>query len=54
MFLLCPGYCAAVNSGVHVSFSIMVFSGYTPSIGIAGSYDSFVPNILKKSPYHLP
>ena len=31
---------AAVNIGVHVSFWIMVFSGYMPSSGIAGSYGS--------------
>ena len=29
------------NIGVHMSFSIMVFSGYMPSSGIVGSYDSF-------------
>ena len=29
---------AAVNTGVHVSFQIMVFSGYMPRSGIAGSY----------------
>ena len=28
----------AVNIGVHVSYGIMVFSGYKPKIGIAGSY----------------
>ena len=27
---------AAVNTGVHVSFSIMVFSGYMPSSGVVG------------------
>ena len=37
---------AAVNTGVRVSFSIMVFSGYMPSSGIAGSYGSFIPNIF--------
>ena len=31
---------AAVNIGVHVSFRIMVFSGYMPGNGIAGSYGS--------------
>ena len=31
---------AAMNIGVHVTFWIMVFSGYTPSSGIAGSYGS--------------
>ena len=38
---------AAVNIGVHVSFWIMVFSGYMPSFGIAGSYGSFIPNFLR-------
>ena len=33
---------AAMNIGVHVSFSIMIFSGYMPSSGIAGSYGSFI------------
>jgi len=27
---------AAIHTGVHVYFSIMVFSGYIPSSGIAG------------------
>ena len=31
---------AAVNIGVPVSFSIMVFSAYMASSGIAGSYGS--------------
>ena len=42
---------AAVNIGVHVSFSIMIFSGYMPSSGIAGPYGSFIPSFLKESPY---
>ena len=29
---------AAMNSGVHVSFQVTVFSGYMPRSGIAGSY----------------
>ena len=37
---------AAMNIGVHVSFWIMVFSGYMPSIGIAGSYRSSVFSFL--------
>ena len=45
---------AAMNSGVHVSFSILVFSGYMPRSGIAGSYGSFIPRFFKESPYHLP
>ena len=28
---------AAVNSGIHVSFSVMLSSGYMPGSGIAGS-----------------
>ena len=32
----------AMNTGVHMSFSIMVYSGYMPSSGIA-RYDSFTP-----------
>ena len=31
---------AAMNVGVHVSFRIMVFSGYMPRSGIDGSYGS--------------
>ena len=33
---------AAMNIGMHVSFWIMVFSGYMPRSGIAGSYGSFI------------
>ena len=39
---------AAMNIGVHVSFWIMVFSGYTPSTGIAGSYGSSIFSFLRK------
>ena len=35
---------AAVNNGIHVSFSILVSSGYMPRSGIAGSYGGFVPS----------
>ena len=35
---------AAVNIGVHVSFSIIVSSECMPSSGIAGSYGSFIPS----------
>ena len=31
---------AAMNTGVHVSFQTMFFSGYMPRSGIAGSYHS--------------
>ena len=34
----------AINIVVHVSFSIMVSSGYTHSSRIVGSYGSFIPS----------
>ena len=36
-----------MNTGVHVSFHIMFFSGYMPSSGIAGSYGSSVFSFLR-------
>ena len=38
---------AAINNGMHVSFSVMVSSGYMPRSGIAGSQDGFIPSILR-------
>ena len=38
---------AAVNIGVHLSFSVIVFSEYMPSSRIAGSYGSFIPSFLR-------
>ena len=35
---------AAMNIGVHVSFSIMVSSVYMPRSGVAGLYGSFLRN----------
>ena len=35
---------SAMNNGIHGSFSILVFSGYMPRSGIAGSYGGFTPN----------
>ena len=35
---------AAVNTGVRVSFSILVSSGYMPSSGISGPYGGFIPD----------
>ena len=35
---------AIMNIGVHMSFAVMVFSGYVPSSGIAGSYGGFIPS----------
>ena len=45
---------AAMNSGIHVSFSILVSSEYMPRNGIAGSYGGFIPSFFKESPYRLP
>jgi len=39
---------AAMNTGVHMSFSNMVFSGYMPRGGIVGSYDSFIPSFFNQ------
>ena len=38
---------AAVNTGVHVSFRIMVFSRYMPMSGIAGAYGSSIFSFLR-------
>ena len=38
---------AAMNTGVHMSFWIMVFSGYMPSSGSAGSYGSSIFSFLR-------
>ena len=38
---------APMNTGVHVSFSILVSSGYMPRTGIAGSHGYFVPSFLR-------
>ena len=45
---------AAMNNGIHVSFSFLISSGYMPRSGIAGSYGGFIPSFLKESPYCLP
>ena len=37
---------AAVKTGVHVSFSVIFFSGYMPNSGIVGSYHSFIPSFF--------
>ena len=34
---------AAMNNGIHVSFSILVSSEYMPRSEIAGSYGGFIP-----------
>ena len=38
---------AAKNNGIHVSFSILVSSGYMPRSGIAGSYGGFILSFLR-------
>ena len=38
---------AAMNNGIHVSFSILVSSGYMPRSGIPGSYGGFIPSFLR-------
>ena len=40
---------AAMNIGIHVSFSILSSSGYMPHGRITGSYGSFIPNFLKSN-----
>ena len=37
----------AVNTRVHISFQIIVFSGYIPRSGIAGSYGNSIFNFLR-------
>ena len=44
---------AARNIGVDVSFRIVVFSGYKPRSGIAGSYGSFTSS-FKRNLHELP
>ena len=38
---------AAINNGIHVSFSILVSSGYMTRSGIAGLYGGFIPTFLR-------
>ena len=38
---------AAMNNGIHASFSILVSLGYMPTGGIAGSYGGFIPRFLR-------
>ena len=40
---------AAVNIGVHVSFSVLVSSRYMPRSGLAGSYGGFISSFLRIS-----
>ena len=45
---------AAVNNGIHVSFSTLVPSGYMPRSGIVGHMVVLFIVFFKESPYHLP
>ena len=45
--VLASNHCAVVNSGVHASFQIMVFSAYMPRSGIARSCGSSVCSFLR-------
>ena len=36
-----------MNIGIHVSFSILVSSGYMPRSGTAGSYEGFIPRFFR-------
>ena len=38
---------AAVNNGIHMSFSIFVSSWYRPRSGMAGSYGGFITSFLR-------
>ena len=37
---------AAMSNGIHVSFSVLVSSGYMSRNGIAGSYGGLIPSFL--------
>ena len=45
---------AAMDNAIHVSLSILVFSGYMPRSGISGSYGGFIPSFLRHLLNHLP
>ena len=51
VYLGCFHVLATVNSAavnrIHVSFSILVSSGYIPRSGIVGSYGGFIPSFLR-------
>ena len=38
---------AAVNTGVHVSFSVFISSGCEPRTGISRAYGGFIPSFLR-------
>ena len=37
---------AAVDNGIHASFSVLVSSGYIPRSGLAVSYGGFIPSFF--------
>ena len=37
---------AAMNTGIRVSFLALVFEGYMPNSGIAGTYGGFIPSFF--------
>ena len=37
---------AAMNNEIHVPFPVLIFSGYMPRSGIAGSYGGFSPLVV--------
>ena len=41
------GHSAVMNTDVHVSFPVVVFSGCVPSSGIAGLYGGFISSFLR-------
>ena len=45
---------AAMNNGIHESFSILASLRCMPWSGISESYGGFISSFFKKSPYHLP
>ena len=36
--------CAEMKNRIHVFLSILIFSGFLPRSGIAGSYGGFIPS----------
>ena len=45
---------AAMNTGVHESLSVMVFSGYMARSGMLGSHGSSIPRFFKEYPCCSP
>ena len=46
-YSLATVYSDALNTGVHVSFKIRIFSRYMPASGIAGSYGTSIFSFLR-------